>query len=58
MGIRLSGAGVGIIPAIIAAFVLVGFCLWGVIHWLSSDLQTDTGPVQRIDTSASPRKSR
>jgi hypothetical protein len=50
MSVRYSGAGVGIILGIIAAFAIVGFGLWGVIHWLGSDLQNDTAPVQRIDT--------
>ena len=58
MSVRCSGAGIGLLLAIIAAFAIVAFGLWGVIRWVRSDLQHNTAPVQRIDTDGPQRKGR
>ena len=50
MSVRYTGAGVGLILGIVAAFALVGLCLFGVINVVRSDLQNQNGtvPIRRI----------
>jgi hypothetical protein len=53
MAIRYTGAGVGLILGIVAAFALVGLVLWGVVRLVQADLQTGTGtaPIRRVVTA-------
>jgi hypothetical protein len=55
MSARYSGAGPGLILGIIAAFILLALGIWGVIHWVSSDVQNEGGPVQHIETGKGGR---
>jgi hypothetical protein len=43
MSIRYQGASVGILLTIVAAFVLLGFCLWGVGSLLRHEVQSQDG---------------
>jgi hypothetical protein len=50
MSLRYTSATAGLILGIIAAFVIVALGLWGVIHWVSSEVQQDATPAHPIDT--------
>jgi hypothetical protein len=55
MSVRYSGAGMGIFLALAGGVVLLALGLWGVSRLVRSDLQRDTAPIRRLDTSAAPR---
>lgn len=55
MSIRLSGAGMGVILALIGGVALLALALGGVMRWVRSDLQGNTAPIRRLDTRPTPR---
>jgi hypothetical protein len=55
MSVRYRGAGVGVILALVGGAVLLALGLWGATHLVRSDLQGDTAPIRRLDTSPGPR---
>jgi hypothetical protein len=55
MSARYTGAGVGLILALVGGVVLLALGLWGVFRGVRSDLQGDTAPIRRLNTSAAPR---
>jgi hypothetical protein len=44
-----------VILALIGGTALLALGLWGISRLVRSDLQGDTAPIRRLDTSAGPK---